>query len=130
MSARSRWSARVGSWSGRWNGARNTPKRRGHSVVTLTPCLRGGSAPTPHPVRLAGARAPGGARWRSLLEQVRLQGGDPVVQRLERQPSSEVAADEGGGGGGRLLVDEPRRAGGGGQQLGLARPLHGDEPPD
>src|SRR4051812_47330015 len=63
------------------------------------------------------------------VEQVGLEAHDPLVQRLEAVPAGEVRPDLAGGEPGVLLVDGAGRACRLGQQLGLARALHGDEPP-
>src|SRR5207302_9448619 len=55
--------------------------------------------------------------------------GDPGRLSLELDPPRLMRADLRGGQGGILGVDEDRLAGCFGQELRMATPLHGDEPP-
>src|SRR5207244_11462205 len=65
----------------------------------------------------------------SSVEQVGLLADDAGVERLEAQPAGGVHAHLAGRALRVLAVDEHRGARRLGHELGLARALHGDEPP-
>src|SRR5882757_5377524 len=73
--------------------------------------------------------SPASGSGMKLLEEIRLLAGDAVVQRLEAEPAREVRADLAAGEFSHVGVDQYRSACGLGHQLGMAGPLHGDEPP-
>jgi hypothetical protein len=68
------------------------------------------------------------ARW-LRVEEVGLLVGDALEEGLELEPAGEVRAHEGVGVLGGFVGNFVGLAGGFGEQLGLARTVHGDEPP-
>jgi hypothetical protein len=65
----------------------------------------------------------------SLVKEVGLFVGDALEEGLELEPAGEVGAHEGVGVLGGFVGNFVGLAGGFGKQLGLARAVHGDEPP-
>jgi len=65
----------------------------------------------------------------SLVEEVGLLVGDALEEGLELEPAGEVRAYEGVSVLGGFVGNFVWLAGGFGEQLGLARAVHGDEPP-
>jgi len=65
----------------------------------------------------------------SLVEEVGLLVGDALEEGLELEPAGEVRAHERVGVLGGFVGNFVGLAGGFGEQLGLARAVHGDEPP-
>jgi hypothetical protein len=64
-----------------------------------------------------------------LVEEVGLFVGDALEEGLELEPAGEVRAHESVGVAGGVVGNFVGLAGGFGEQLGLARAVHGDEPP-
>src|SRR5918998_3874371 len=126
---------RSGRSSGRpapgWSSSSSPPTWTAPRPISSTsPGPRRRSTGTSGTSSTAGGSLPAGARpTRSLGEQVRLLGEDPVVERLRLEPAGAVAADLARGLLGLIRIDEHRITGRFGEQLHLAGALHRDEPP-